>query len=310
MTLEQVKKEVVIPKELASRYLGKSFEFENILWMFDPDYLRRCILIYGKAIEYATEIYNKYIAPRKWELDFEISIDETHTSTSPLQHFFVANELLLNNVKFDTIAPRFCGEFQKGIDYIGDLKKFEDEFKVHAAIARKFGYKLSIHSGSDKFSIYKIIGKYTGGNFHLKTAGTNWLEAMRVVAVADPKLYRAIHKFALSKFAEAKKYYVVTTDISKIPNIDTLSDEQLVSLFAEKDSRQLIHITYGFILTEKDEKGKYLFRDKLYKLWTKNEVMYKDMPYDHIGKHLELLYSGFGGEKLHGESVKLTLIDN
>ena len=191
------------------------------------------------------------------------------------------------------MAPRFCGEFQKGVDYIGDLKQFEEELKVHAAIARNFGYKLSIHSGSDKFSTFELIGKYTQGNFHLKTAGTNWLEAMRAISVADPALYREIHKYALEMFTEAKKFYHVTTDITKIADVDTLKDSELPDLFTQNDARQLIHITYGFILTVKNADGTYRFKDKLYKLWRDEEQIYSDMLYKHIGRHLELLYKGF-----------------
>ncbi|MBN2504438.1 MAG: hypothetical protein JXB20_03740, partial [Bacilli bacterium] len=162
-----------------------------------------------------------------------------------------------------------------------------------AAIARHFGYKLSIHSGSDKFSIFQLIGKYTQGKFHVKTAGTNWLEAMRVVAAKAPSLYREIHKYALSVFEEAKKYYHVTTDIKRIPDINKLRDDELVLLFAQNDARQLIHITYGFILNAKDEKGVLRFKDSLYRLWRKEDVTYIEMLDKHIGRHLEKLYSGY-----------------
>ena len=221
------------------------------------------------------------------------SIDETATPTSPLQHYFAANELILRGVDVATVAPRFCGEFQKGVDYIGDLAQFERELKTHAAIARHFGYKLSIHSGSDKFSTFALIGKYTNGNFHVKTAGTNWLEAMRAVAAADPAMYREIHAFALEKFEDAKKFYHVTTDLNKVPALDTLTDAELPSLFTMNDARQLIHITYGFILTEKNADGTYRFKNRLYKFWRENEGVYSDMLYAHIGKHLALLYDGF-----------------
>src|SRR5690606_8145468 len=125
----------------------------------------------------------------------------------------------------------FCGEFQKGIDYVGDIKQFKKEFTAHFDIAENFGYKISIHSGSDKFSIFPIVGEITEGRYHLKTAGTNWLEAMKLVAKKAPKLYREIHKFALDNMDEAKAYYHVSTNIDNIPDIDTLTDEELPSLF-------------------------------------------------------------------------------
>ena len=115
---------------------------------------------------------------------------------------------------------------------------------------------------------------------------------MRAVAQIDAKLYREVHKYALSRFDDASKFYHVTTDLNKIPDIDTLEDEKLPWLFTLNDARQLIHITYGYILTDKDANGNYIFKDRLYNLWRENESVYADMLYSHIGKHLSLLYSG------------------
>jgi hypothetical protein len=247
-------------------------------------------IIYGKAISFASEIYHAHIAGRT-DVDFEISIDETSTPTTPLQHYFVANELRKRGVRFATMAPRFCGEFQKGVDYIGDVAQFRREFAEHAAIADHFGYKISVHSGSDKFSIFAIVGELTHGHFHVKTAGTNWLEAMRVVSMTNPALYREIHKYALTVFEQAKKYYHVTTDLARIPDVDTLSDADLPELFKQNDARQLIHIIYGLILNEKNADGSLRFRDTLYHLWRENAQLYADMLENHIGRPLQLLYS-------------------
>lgn len=198
-----------------------------------------------------------------------------------------------------TVAPRFIGEFQKGIDYIGELPAFERDFAVHAAIADHFGYKLSIHSGSDKFSVFPTIGQYTHGHFHLKTAGTSWLEAMAVVAEHAPALYREIHDFILpDAFYEATKYYHVTTNLNNIPPLDSVPDEALVTLLeTNNDERQLVHITYGLILNEKALDGSYRFRDRLYKVWRQYDKEYMQRLERHIGRHLELLYSGFTAQK-------------
>ena len=293
MSDDEVNAAVELTDDEKATYLDKTYDIEGIEIKYTEIELKRNILIYKKAVDFAVMIYNTCLDGGKANCDFEISIDETATPTTPLQHFYVANELTKQNVKFATMAPRFCGEFQKGVDYIGNLAQFEEELKVHAAIARHFGYKLSIHSGSDKFSTFTLIGKYTNGNFHVKTAGTNWLEAMRAVAASDPALYRSIHKYALTMFDEAKKFYHVTTDLNKIPDVDTLKDEELVDLFTQNDARQLIHITYGFILNVKDDDGNYLYKDKLFKMWRDNEEVYANMLDAHIGKHLELLYAGF-----------------
>ncbi len=286
LSAEQLNK-IEVPDEISSLYIGNTFDVgEGLMLFFDKTTLTQTYLIYNKAIDFACQMFKKYITDK---VDFEISIDETETPTTPLQHFYVANELIRRGVKVTTVAPRFCGEFQKGIDYIGNISQFEEEMKLHCIIARHFGYKISVHSGSDKFSVFPIIGKYTNGNFHVKTAGTNWLEAMKVIAETEPEFYREIHAFALEKFSEATKYYHVTTDLTKIPDISSLTDEQLPSLFTMNDARQLIHITYGLILSQKNEDGSYTFRDKLYNMWRVHAEEYKKALYNHISHHLDLL---------------------
>ena len=269
---------------LADRYLGKTFDVGNgISIAFTAEELARINYIYGEAIDFAVSIWDKYFAGAAKRPDFEISIDETSTPTTPQQHFFVANELIRRGVQPATIAPRFCGEFQKGVDYMGDLAQFEREMHIHAQIARHFGYKVSVHSGSDKFSVFPSVGRETQGVFHVKTAGTNWLEAMRVVALHDPAFYRELHKFALASFDEARAYYHVTTDLSKIPDVDTLPDDALPALFEQNDARQLIHITYGLILSNE------AFHDRLYAFWRAHADEYADALERHIGHHLEKL---------------------
>lgn len=275
---------------LEEKYIGKDFAVSPELTLhFGAEDFRRMVLIYGEAIEFITKVYADHIRNR--DVDFEISIDETMTPTTPLQHFFVAKELTDRGIHFVTMAPHFCGEFQKGVDYIGNLKQFDAELVEHVAIAEHFGYKISVHSGSDKFSIFPSVGRITKGHFHLKTAGTNWLEAMKLVSIKDPALYREIHAFALEAFSEATKYYHVTTDLSRIPDLSTLRDEQLPELFGQNDARQLIHITYGLILQAKNEDGSSRFRTRLYKLWREYDEDYAEMLHAHIGHHLRQLYS-------------------
>ena len=287
MSKAEVDAKYVQNKELEDIYLNKSFDVgEGVTISFDEEIFKRTVLVYCKAIDHAINIFNTLnMKDGKQVADFEVSIDETMTPTLPTQHFFVANELVRKGVRVSTVAPRFCGEFQKGIDYKGDLKQFEAEMKIHAAISRHFGYKISIHSGSDKFSIFPSAGKETKGKFHLKTAGTNWLEAVKLVAIKDPGLYREVHKYALKVFKEATAYYHVTTDLTKIPDVDTISDAKLPELFNNNDSRQLIHITYGLILNENNADGSYAYKDRLYSLWRKYRDEYAELLFNHIGRH-------------------------
>jgi hypothetical protein len=278
----------VADQNVKDRYLGKEFTLaDGTVLTFSEEELDTIAAIYSEAMAFTQRVYETYFAAGKYNADLEVSIDETDVSTTPLQHFFVANELTARDVKFATIAPRFSGEFQKGIDYIGDLEVFTAELKVHQAIAETFGYKLSVHSGSDKFSVFPIIGEITKGHFHIKTSGTNWLEAMRLVAMEDPKLYRNIHKYALTVFAQAKAYYHVSGNPAAVPDVDDLRDDQLPMLFDMTDSRQLIHITYGFILNHP------IFGPALKSLWTKEHQWYEALLKELLMKHMECLQIPF-----------------
>ena len=276
-------------QDVDSLYLGKTFDVEGEKIAFEAAELRRVKGIYGEALDFAVEMYERFLKDGKYNCDLEISIDETDTPTKPAEHYFVAAELKRRGVKVATIAPRFIGEFQKGIDYIGDPALFDAEMKVHAAIARHFGHKVSVHSGSDKLSVFSSVGARTNQRYHVKTAGTNWLEAMRIVALRAPGMYREIHQFALGAFDEARKYYHVTTDIGAIPDINSLTDAQLPDLFNDNNARQLIHITYGLILTAKDANGTSRFKTRLYKFWREHSDEYAQALARHIGRHLEKL---------------------
>lgn len=277
--------------ELEQLYMNKTVAFGDESVVFGETQFKKAVLIYEKAIDFIVRIFYGKIQNAPHEVDFEVSIDETATPTEPLHHYFVAAELKRRGVCVATIAPRFIGEFQKGVDYRGDIVQFEHELKQHAAIAVEFGYKLSIHSGSDKFSVFGLIGQITNGNYHVKTAGTNWLEAMRLIAMKDTPLYREVHTFALEEaFDDARKFYVVSTDLTKIPGLNDLTDEQLPTLFNNDDSRQLIHITYGHILNAKNDAGEIRFKDRLYKAWRTGREQYAELLKEHIGKHLKTLH--------------------
>jgi hypothetical protein len=271
------------------RYLGQSFQVGQFTVSFNQADVMRNALIYGEAIQFMKHVYRTYIVTADREIDFEISIDETLSITAPASHYLVANELYSDGMTIYSMAPRFCGEFQKGIDYIGDIAQFERELAVHAAIADHFGYKLSIHSGSDKFSVFPIIAEHTKGRFHVKTAGTNWLEAVRAVARVNPGLYRRMHAYAVEHFHEALAYYHVKADLKKVKPLDQVSDERLPEYMDDEDARQLIHITYGILLQAKDEQGKSLFKDEFYRTLTEQEDAYENALKAHIGRHLDLL---------------------
>ncbi|MGE4453099.1 MAG: tagaturonate epimerase family protein [Sphaerochaeta sp.] len=272
-------------------YGEKEFSVGTATLKLDMATLKRDILTYHKALDFMQIIYEQHILNSERPIDFEISIDETDTPTDPKSHLFIALELKRRHVTISTLAPRFVGEFQKGIDYIGDKEEFERQLALHVDIAKQFRYRLSIHSGSDKFSIFPILSSTIKGSFHVKTAGTNWLEALRLVAMTDPDLYRAMHTHALKRFSDAKAFYHVTTDIGKIKKLDSVKDEELPAYLDDNNARQLLHITYGYLLEDEDASGKKLFKDAFFDLLTREEARYGQLLDKHISKHLT--YLGF-----------------
>ncbi|HPG40002.1 MAG TPA: tagaturonate epimerase family protein [bacterium] len=222
--------------------------------------------------------------------DFEMSVDETESPTTAAAHYIIANELVAAGVKLTSLAPRFPGEFQKAIDYIGDLYEFRAALADHAAIAERFGgYKISIHSGSDKFSIFAAVHELTGGYFHEKTAGTSYLEALRVICRFDKSLFRDIVKYALKSFAKERSSYHVTTDLTKIADVNKLADSDLETLLSENNARQVLHITYGAILTAKDKDEEYRFRNHLLGVLDEHEEDHYEILNKLICAHLDAL---------------------
>jgi hypothetical protein len=265
-------------------YAGKSFAIGSTTLTIPETEAKRCALMYWKALDFAEAVDRHLREKRGDAYDLEISIDETTAPTLPEHHLFIARELARRDISVNSIAPRFIGEFQKGIDYIGDIDEFEKQFRIHAEIAQANGnYKISVHSGSDKFSVYPAIGKHTGGRLHLKTAGTSWLEAVKTIAMTDPGLYRVMHAKAFEYFPQAAKQYHVTTDLDAIPDIRDTNDEALTELFKDNNVRQLLHITYGFLLNDLEIREHFFTT-----LDRQEEAHYRNVS-EHIANHIELL---------------------
>lgn len=275
-------------RELEAKYVGKTFTLSKEKFVMDEENFVKIFVTYIDVIEHVVKCYDALKGVRK-DFDLEVSIDETSTPTTPMAHLFIVQELRRRGVDFQTLAPRFVGQWQKGIDYIGDLPFLEKEISIHSEIAKILsGYRLSLHSGSDKFSVYPIFAQYTEGNLHIKTAGTSYLEAIKVIAAKDVSLYREIHKYALTRFETDRASYHVTTDLTKIPDVDKLPDSDLVKLFEIPDARQLVHITYGSVLTV-TESGRYLFKDRIFKILFDYEKDHYEFLKNHMQKHLSLL---------------------
>jgi tagaturonate epimerase len=236
--------------DMRGRYEGRSVELADSVLTLSGEDVSRAAAKYGAAIVQVASLAEHLAgrrAPSSYEI--EVSLDEVQTPTSAAQHAFVALELARLGVPRVGLAPRFVGEMQKGIDYVGDLDLFAREFAVHAQIADALGpYKLSIHSGSDKFSIYPIIASLAPGAVHLKTSGTSYLEALRVLSSADLDLFRRIYALALKRFAADRRSYHLSVDADALPAPASLRDDQLPVLLDDNASRQVLHVTFGSVL--------------------------------------------------------------
>jgi len=267
-------------QDMERRYVGHSFDVGDTALAFDQEALWRAAAKYGRAIAHTVHMY-RYMVDQMGEHDFEleVSVDETATPTSPQEHLFIASELRRLGVRWVSLAPRYVGRFEKGVDYIGDLAEFETELAKHAAIARALGpYKLSIHSGSDKFSIYPIIARLTEGLVHLKTAGTSYLEALRTIAQVKPVLFREILVFARERYDTDRATYHVSAQLSNVPTPDTLGDGDLPGLLDQFDARQVLHVTFGSVLDQ--------FGDRLLATLLENETVHYGMLKTHFQRHL------------------------
>ncbi len=245
---------------------------------------------YGRVILHTLEMY-RYLKTTyaRCNSEVELSVDETPHPTTPEEHLIIASELKRLDVEPVSLAPRFCGDFEKGIDFKGDIEEFKREYLLHQAIAASYGgYKLSIHSGSDKFLVYDAIGKLGVGTVHVKTAGTSYLEALRAIAHADPGLLREIFVFSLDRFETDRKTYHISADVKKLADPDSYSDDELPGLLDNDVARQVFHVTFGSVLTEQTTRGSHAYRDRVMEVLRENEKVYEDCLYRHFRKHIQL----------------------
>ncbi len=264
------------------KFMGKlNIPGINESFSVTEEWLKLFAANYLKAIEEASKVY-KHLVDKKGEENFvpEVSCDETDTPQSPLDLFFIFKLLADFNVPAQTIAPRFSGRFNKGVDYVGNVAQFEKEFEQDLLVikyaVKEFGLpdnlKLSVHSGSDKFAIYPVIGKLirehdTG--IHIKTAGTTWLEEIAGLALSDGEglaLAKEVYATAYAKMEELTAPYASVIDIrtEMLPKPEevekwdgvqfgkALIHDQNCESF-NPDLRQLIHVGYKVAAQKGDE---------------------------------------------------------
>jgi hypothetical protein len=277
---------------------------------FDAQTVRRAAVKYGRALAHTQRLaahIREAAVRRGQDYEIELSVDETPQPTTLAEHYIFADQCLHPHaeapgpaVKLVSLAPRYIGDFEKGVDYKGDTRKLEKSLQDHAAIARQLGpYKLSLHSGSDKLSMYGMLARATGGLFHVKTAGTSYLEALRVVARHDPRLFREIIDFARAHYdADKATYHVSATLADAPPPAEVADNAQLEDLYLQcwsktpfgkgftHPGRQILHCTFGSVLTT----SKYSLA--LRAVLGAYPDTHRQVLTDHFGRHLKALCSG------------------
>lgn len=222
--------------------------------LITEELLKTVALKYLAAVKEAGKIY-RYIVSKKGIGNFvtEVSMDEVETPQTPVDMFFILKMIADERIPAQTIAPKFTGRFNKGVDYVGDVAQFAKEFEQDVLVIdyaiNEFGLpddlKLSVHSGSDKFTIYpvmaKIIKKYDKG-IHVKTAGTTWLEEVIGLAISGDEglvVAKEIYTKALARKEELCAPYADVIDIN-----DSLlpSTEEVSGWTGEKFANTLRHI--------------------------------------------------------------------
>jgi tagaturonate epimerase len=293
------------------KYTGK-LVIPGIDEVFDVSekFLKEVADKYLLAIQEVKKIYD-YIKQKKGADNFipEVSMDECELAQTPIELFFILAELKHQGIEVQTIAPKFTGLFAKGIDYIGNLDDFTKEFEQDVAVIKYAtenpglppGLKLSVHSGSDKFSIYpaikKAIQKFDAG-IHLKTAGTTWLEEVTGLAEAGGKgleIAKTIYANSYARYDELTKPYVTVLDINELnlPDVDEVkrwsADEFSEALTHDqtngnynKDFRQLIHVGYKIAVELGDT-----FTDALERY---KDVIGRNVKYNILERHLKKLF--------------------
>jgi hypothetical protein len=293
--LEQAYQKILVDVPAAKgwerKYAGKTFTFERkVAVRMEGRAFREAIVKYGRAIPYWLEMDKRVRQKMKGRAcEIEIAVDETGAVTTGAEHVFIARELQGRGMSFQGFAPRFVGEFEKGVDYKGERKVLEDSVIEHAVLARAHGgYKISVHSGSDKFSIYPMIAKATKGCFHLKTAGTSWMEAVRVITRKDPGLFREMCNHVRGQFSKDVASYHISGDPARVPAPGAVADADLERVYVvEDDGRQIMHVTYGSAFTAKDDAGRWIFRDRIFNLLAKEEDLYTACLKKHLGRHVQ-----------------------
>ncbi len=303
-TLRRRFAEIAEEVDWIDRYKGESITLPTGTTIaLDEDACLRAAVKYGRALNHALSLAEHIENVHQQcgrDYEIELSVDETEQPTTLGEHYIIADQCLGRGMKLVSLAPRYVGDFEKGVDYKGDVAALERSLNDHAAIAEILGpYKLSLHSGSDKLSMYPALARATKGRFHVKTAGTSYLEALRVVARHDEPLFRRIVDFARSRYDRDKATYHVSATLKSAPpeaSVETIAELERHYLEKWEDvpegkgftapGRQILHCTFGSVLTDPT------LGPAVRGVLEANPATYTEVLADHFARHLDALRQG------------------
>ena len=287
-----------------SNYTGRTISLSNGTTVnLSEEACMRAAVKYGLAIARAQKMgqYIRQVHESDGkDYEIELSVDETEQPTTLAEHYIIADQCLQSGMKLVSLAPRFIGDFEKGVGFKGDLQALETSLSDHAAIATLLGgYKISLHSGSDKLSMYSLLARTTKGRFHVKTAGTSYLEALRVVARHDADLFRRIIDFGRSHYETDRATYHVSATLASAPDTSAVSDvteleREYLELWSEvpegqgftKPGRQILHCTFGSTLTDPE------LGPAIRSILNDHPDTYTEVLAEHFARHLQALQNG------------------
>lgn len=237
-----------LARSVVAELAGRRIETPGGSWILQEPALQEAACRYAPALEDVVR-WARILRDQGIDADLEVSVDETEEETTPEAHAFIAVYLQRRGAALWSLAPRFPGIFEKAVDYEGDVARFARAVTLHAAVARTFGgHRLSLHSGSEKFRILSIFREATGGWFHVKTSGTTWLQAVRVIAHVRPELFAELYAIARAHLEESRRDYPIALRPEDLPAALPSDPE---AALADRAVRQLFHISYGVLLRER-----------------------------------------------------------
>ena len=284
------------------RYAGTRIPLDTgTVLEVDEATCRRAAIKYGPAVDHALALASHVdgvMAQIGRPYELELSVDETPGPTSLAEHYMIADRCRERGMgQLVSLAPRFADGLEKAIDHPGDPAALERAFRDHAAIARRLGpYKLSLHSGSDKLSAYPALARATEGAFHVKTAGTSYLEALRVAARRAPELFRRIVGLARERYETERATYAVSASLAGVEapaagegaaDLERRYlgawDEVPAGHGMSRPGRQILHCTFGAVITDPT------LGPALHETLRGNAELYRELLEDHFARHLGAL---------------------